>query len=92
MSLHNEIMNIPVRKDVDYSTFESKVIAYKTGHRDARHQAAEISVAYEQRIEELEKALRELITENDLYMPDETKQWYYSAMRKECLKLLGIEQ
>lgn len=92
MSLHNEIMNIPVRKDVDYSTFESKIIAYKTGHRDARHQAAEISIVYEQRIESLQAALQQVVDENDKYMPDETKQWRYSPMRKECLKLLGIEE
>lgn len=98
MSLNREIMNIRISQEAkDYYVDEdglkaSEYYDYKAGHRDARHAAAEICIAYEQRIEELEKALRDLISENDLYMPDESKQWYYSPMRKECLKLLGIEK
>lgn len=49
MSLHNEIMNIPCK----HANRELS-IAYKTGHRDARHTAAELSLKYEQYIEKLE--------------------------------------
>lgn len=59
MNLHNEIMNIPIPNDFDYVDFHSKVYAYKSGHRDARHTAAELSLKAEARIEELEEQLRE---------------------------------
>lgn len=54
MTLHNEIMNIPIANDFDYSDFHSKVYAYKSGHRDARHAAAELSLKYEALMDELE--------------------------------------
>lgn len=60
MNLHNEIMNIPVPSDFDYADFPNKVYAYKSGHRDARHAGAELSLKAEARIEELEEALKEL--------------------------------
>lgn len=53
MNLHNEIMNIPIPNDFDYADFHSKVYAYKSGHRDARHVAAELSLKYESLIEKL---------------------------------------
>jgi len=58
MNLHNKIMNIPIANDFDYADFPNKVYAYKSGHRDARHAAAELSLKSEARIEELEDALR----------------------------------
>lgn len=54
MSLHNEIMNLPVPNDFDYSDFNNKVIAYKSGHRDARHCAAELALKYDALIDDLE--------------------------------------
>lgn len=54
MSLHNEIMNLPCKhSDREHS------IAYKTGHRDARHAAAELSLKYERYIGILEDYLDE---------------------------------
>lgn len=53
MTLHRDIMNIPVPR-VDYSEFGNKIIAYKSGHRDARHSAAEMCVEYEQLLEAIE--------------------------------------
>lgn len=61
MNLHNEIMNIPVdEKELQSRFYEEKweIVAYKFGHRDARHAAAELSLKVEARIEELEKKLR----------------------------------
>lgn len=98
MSLNREIMNIQISQEAkDYYVDEdglktSEYYVYKLGHRDARHDAAELSIAYEQRIEALEEVLKQLVDENDKYMPDETKQWRYSPMRAECLKLLGVEE
>ena len=59
MNLHNEIMNIPVdnRKHLD-AVSGAGAAAYKFGHRDARHAAAELSLKAEARIEELEEALQ----------------------------------
>lgn len=57
MNLHSEIMNIPVPNDFDYADFSDKVHAYKSGHRDARHVAAELSLKYERLIEKLFDAL-----------------------------------
>jgi hypothetical protein len=43
MNLHNEIMNIIINPK-DMPACES--IAYKQGHRDARHAAAELALKY----------------------------------------------
>lgn len=61
MNLHNEIMNLNILGGFDYSEFENKVIAYKCGHRDARHAAAELSLKAEARIGELEFLLKEAL-------------------------------
>lgn len=58
MSLHNEIMNIPTKHDN-----RDGAIAYKTGHRDARHAAAELALKYENYIEALEKLGRCVLAE-----------------------------
>lgn len=59
MSLHNEIMNIQIdEEDLRENLLKASFAAYKVGHRDARHEAAEMSLCYEKRIEELENALR----------------------------------
>lgn len=60
MNLHNEVMNIPVPNDFDYTNFPNKVYAYKSGHRDARHAAAELSLKAEARIEQLEDEVDKL--------------------------------
>ena len=64
MNLHNDIMNIPVdnRKHLD-AVSAAGAAAYKYGHRDARHAAAELSLKAEARIEELEEVLKGLLNE-----------------------------
>ncbi|MBP5100418.1 hypothetical protein HUS93_31320, partial [Pseudomonas protegens] len=42
--LHGLIMNVRVPSDIQYDLFESKILAYKHGHKDARHAAAELSL------------------------------------------------
>lgn len=55
MNLHNQIMNIQVDKEViDCLDAKEAKAAYKVGHRDARHAAAELSLKYERYIEKLE--------------------------------------
>lgn len=54
MSLHNEIMNLPCNAPADVR------MAYKMGHRDARHAAAEASLKYERYIELLENHLEDI--------------------------------
>ena len=53
-SLHNKIMNI---KPKGYPKAMDMETAYKIGHRDARHEAAEMALEYESLIEELVEAL-----------------------------------
>jgi len=57
MDLHAEIMNIPARA-VAADEYDHKLQAYKCGHRDARHDAAELALKAQAR---LDKAL-ELLT------------------------------
>lgn len=63
MKLHNEIMNIPVdnRKHLD-AVSAAGAAAYKYGHRDARHAAAELSLKADARIDELEYSLHWILT------------------------------
>jgi hypothetical protein len=56
MSLHNEIMNIQGKPEQHEFRF-SHAIAYKTGHRDARHAAAEMALKKDALIEKLLDAL-----------------------------------
>lgn len=53
MSLQQEIMNI-LEQGLDQNFRYSHLLAYKYGHRDARHAAAELSLKYEAYIEDLE--------------------------------------
>jgi len=67
MNLHNEIMNIQIDRVrmLDQLNFVSDYnTAYKLGHRDARHSAAELSLKAEARIEELEEMLKEVFTDS----------------------------
>lgn len=50
MNLHNDIMNIPANSEVENYPSELR-LAYKVGHRDARHAAAELSLKYERALE-----------------------------------------
>ncbi|WCO82167.1 hypothetical protein vBPpSSYP_185 [Pseudomonas phage vB_PpS_SYP] len=52
-NLHSEIMNIPARS-IAADEYDHKLMAYKCGHRDARHDAAELSLKYDQLIEMIE--------------------------------------
>lgn len=62
MNLHNEIMNIQINeKNIWHKYGTDGTYAYKEGHRDARHSAAELSLKAEARIEELEFLLKEAI-------------------------------
>jgi len=55
MNLHSKIMNIdPNAEDIKNNQLR---LAYKSGHRDARHEAAELAIKTENRIEDLELAL-----------------------------------
>lgn len=61
MDLHAEIMNIQIDEQrLFYTHGNEGLYAYKLGHRDARHVAAELSLKAQVRIEELEQALQKL--------------------------------
>ena len=44
--LHAEIMNLPVNRDAMAEMDINMRVAYKEGHRDARHAAAELAVRH----------------------------------------------
>lgn len=79
MNLHSEIMNIHIDKFKEQICGEGKR-AYKNGHRDARHAAAELSLKVEARIEELEDVLKAFVDwktneEGTLSLVDDEELW-----------------
>ena len=56
MNLHNEIMNIPA-DPAEFDFHFSHAIAFKIGHREARHAAAELALKKDALIEKLLDAL-----------------------------------
>lgn len=68
MNLHSDIMNIQPTIIHDGpngvgNVNSNRFLAYKEGHRDARHAAAELSLKADARIEELESVLKGLLNE-----------------------------
>lgn len=90
MNLHNEIMNIPVdnRKHLD-AVSGAGAAAYKFGHRDARHSAAELSLKADARIEELEEMLLWYVEEDEIHEGDHENQYWIDGKHK-AMKLLGM--
>ncbi len=90
MNLHNEIMNIPVQfPELGFEGI-GPPLAYKIGHRDARHAAAELSLKAEARIEELEEMLKWYIEEDEIHEGDPENQYWIDGKHK-AMKLLGME-
>lgn len=59
MSLHANIMNIQINEESAFYKYGNEALyAYKEGHRDARHAAAELSLKAEARIEDLEDVIK----------------------------------
>lgn len=58
MNIHNQIMNIPVDNSQHDDMSDRERIAYKLGHRDARHAAAEMALEKDDYILALENAAR----------------------------------
>jgi hypothetical protein len=48
MSLHNKIMNLPAHQATEVYVDRELIRAYRVGHRDARHAAAELALAYDE--------------------------------------------
>jgi len=75
MSLHDEIMNIQADKAADEKIYGQ--MAYKRGHRDARHAAAELAILHDQGMERMKSDLDRLHRERDAF------QQQCSAMAEE---------
>jgi hypothetical protein len=45
VDLHNAIMNLPCKRTMSHFAGRDEMLAYKEGHRDARHAAAELAIA-----------------------------------------------
>jgi hypothetical protein len=72
LNLHNRMMNlqagVPPVPDEDKLPGSAEVLwaqGYKTGHRDARHAAAELALSADEQIRKLREALEEVIAIND---------------------------
>ena len=61
MSLHDEIMNIQTDKAAD-EKIHGQIMAYKRGHRDARHAAAELAIEHDLEMEQMKEVLRDAYT------------------------------
>ncbi|MND84984.1 hypothetical protein D3C80_768890 [compost metagenome] len=71
MSLHNEIMNIQTATNEELSLEygpDHRHTSYKIGHRDARHEAAELSLKYESYIEGLEGLVHRVLCDSDEFL------------------------
>lgn len=61
MDLHGQIMNLPGAGGLsEIGTTQGEQLAYKRGHRDARHAAAELALTADAEIERLRGALSEI--------------------------------
>ena len=66
MNLHGKIMNIPINEDGKSIAREAITdsgvhIAYKIGHRDARHEAAEMAIKTDRLMEDMAGELTEFL-------------------------------
>lgn len=89
MNLHDRIMNIPVDNPESESMSINETIAFRLGHRIARHAAAEIANEEACYIEELEQAARLALkdlefVENEMWngIKNEAAEKIRSALRK----------
>lgn len=67
MSLHNEIMNI--KCDTEGMTGINLILAYKRGHRDARHAAAELVLKADKEISYAAELFCKLIDGDYIHPP-----------------------
>lgn len=61
MNLHNEIMNIQCKLKREAFREDHHFHAYKIGHKESHHSAAELSLKAEARIEELVEVLKAFV-------------------------------
>lgn len=75
MNLHSEIMNIQIdEEDLRKNLPGASFAAYKVGHREARHTAAELSLKAEARIEELQEILASVLNDSGFKNLDDKLQ------------------
>jgi len=60
MTLHDKIMRMPHGTNEAVYSERSDWLAYKTGHRDARHAAAELAIAQDALVAQLVEALERI--------------------------------
>lgn len=86
MSLHDKIINIPATGADDYDEFPNEKVAYKIGHRDARHEAAEMALGVEEVNTALVEALENLLAEWKFQMSSYEPAQEEIAAEKALLK------
>ena len=90
MSYHSEIMNIPDKTGgAMFIWAERESIAFKIGHHEARHAAAEIALHADNRIEDLEEALQNARSLLITYVGTKTRAESISDLFKQMSEALG---
>lgn len=67
MHLHNKILNIPCPYAVKIAEEHDDpdlAVYYRMGHKDARHEAADIALEYERRLDKLKDELEAIISQD----------------------------
>lgn len=82
MSLHNDIMNIQTAPEVENLPVNVRLV-YKDGHKDARHEAADLALTYENLVDTLERSLEETLS----YVGDHTIQTDLEQMLETIQKV-----
>ena len=84
MNLHGQIMNlncVPTNMDAE----PAQRLAYKVGHRDARHAAAELALTADAGIELLSTALRGLLSGCDYRsIGGDAPAWHMKSIPREA--------
>ncbi len=85
-NLHGKIINIPLDNPQHDAMEDRERIAYKLGHRDARHAAAELALETDQQREALRADLENMIQLAELSQGLDVADW--QAIERARLTLL----
>ena len=101
MNLHGQIMNLPAGQGTQS---RSPDMAYKLGHGDARHAAAELALEADRRIDVLAEALVDMtagmkdhdiaahtgMTQSDCKRLAEVRAWALAHQRARAVEVVAV--
>lgn len=85
-NLHGQIMNLTVDNPQHDVMTDREKTAYKLGHRDSRHAAAELALETDQQREELRGALEQMIPLAELSQGLDVADWEAIERARTLLK------